>query len=74
MYFTKIVFFATCSIFLATYCIAAVDSDDFDRQFMHFGKREIQDMNRQFMSFGKRELDPFNRHFLNFGKRDDGVS
>jgi len=55
---------------------AATGADDekrnFDRDFLHFGKRESGgevDFGREFMPFGKR--DDFDREFLHFGKRND---
>ncbi|VDM47887.1 unnamed protein product [Toxocara canis] len=40
---------------------------EFDRDFMHFGKRSNA-FDRSFMNFGKRDSE-FSRDFLNFGKR-----
>ncbi|CAD5223219.1 unnamed protein product [Bursaphelenchus okinawaensis] len=50
------------------------DKRNFDREFMHFGKRAAnEDFGRAFMPFGKRadayEDPSFNRAFMPFGKR-----
>uniref|UniRef100_A0A915E8P0 Uncharacterized protein n=1 Tax=Ditylenchus dipsaci TaxID=166011 RepID=A0A915E8P0_9BILA len=47
------------------------DKRNFDRDFMHFGKRAAVapvEMERHFMNFGKREQN-FDRNFMPFGKR-----
>ncbi|VDN04387.1 unnamed protein product [Thelazia callipaeda] len=47
--------------------------NNFDREFMNFGKR-MQPFERTFMNFGKKraDQDAFNRDFLSFGKRVSG--
>uniref|UniRef100_A0A914WBK0 Uncharacterized protein n=1 Tax=Plectus sambesii TaxID=2011161 RepID=A0A914WBK0_9BILA len=45
------------------------DKRNFDRDFLHFGKRDDVDFGREFMPFGKR--DEFDREFLHFGKKSD---
>jgi len=55
------------------------DKREFDRDFMHFGKRQQQfynndEFDRHFMPFGKRGLmdysTGFDRDFMHFGKRN----
>ncbi|KAH7704993.1 AF17 protein [Aphelenchoides avenae] len=52
--------------------MAPEDKRNFDRDFMHFGKRSAggaEAMERHFMNFGKRADDEFGRAFMPFGKR-----
>uniref|UniRef100_A0AC34QWJ6 Uncharacterized protein n=1 Tax=Panagrolaimus sp. JU765 TaxID=591449 RepID=A0AC34QWJ6_9BILA len=77
--FVLLVACATAQYFYGT----QEDKRNFDRDFMHFGKRSnydadkrATDFDRNFMHFGKRfDFEPvmakkdFNREFMHFGKR-----
>ncbi|TKR60633.1 hypothetical protein L596_027853 [Steinernema carpocapsae] len=50
--------------------ISEAEKRNFDREFMHFGKRsDAAGFDRNFMNFGKRSGNEFDRQFMHFGKR-----